>query len=264
MSHLPGYIWALAISVAIGIPGMTAVMLGHGARRAGDSRKTGAVAVAVTGTWLAVSAALAAAGAYQQGARHAAPWFGLALGTALGGALLASRLPSVRRALDVPGMRSWLVLPHTFRIEGAVFLILLAQGHLPAVFALPAGIGDIAAGLSAPFVARRLARGTGTRAAITFALFGIADLVTALTIGFLAGLGPLQVFGGAASTLPLSQLPLALIPTVAVPTAIALHVVSLSQLRRRASARDQRPGTVPAPSPGGAASRPRPAGAGAA
>jgi hypothetical protein len=35
-------------------------------------------------------------------------------------------------------MRSWLVLPHTLRIEGAVFLILLAQGHLPAVFALHA------------------------------------------------------------------------------------------------------------------------------
>lgn len=249
MSDMPGYIWALAISAAIGIPGMTAIVLGHGARKAGESRRTGVVAVAAAATGLAASAALAAAGAYQHGARHAAPWFGLTFGAALGGALLASRLPSVRRALDAPGMRSWLVLPHTLRIEGAVFLILLAQGHLPAVFALPAGIGDIAAGLSAPFIARRLARGTGTRAAIRFALFGIADLVAALSIGFLAGLGPVQVFHGAASTLPLSQLPLALIPTVAVPTAIALHVVSLTRLRRHASSSDQPPATVPASSP---------------
>ena len=32
-------------------------------------------------------------------------------------------------------------------------------GHLPALFALPAGLGDIAAGIAAPLVARRLARG---------------------------------------------------------------------------------------------------------
>ena len=96
--------------------------------------------------WIMISAALASAGGYEQGARHAAPWFGLAFGAALGGALLASPLPSVRRLLNAPGMASRLVLPHTLRIEGAVFLILMAQGQLPAVFALPAGLGDIAAG----------------------------------------------------------------------------------------------------------------------
>jgi hypothetical protein len=28
MPHMPGYVWALAVSAAIGIPGMTAVMPG--------------------------------------------------------------------------------------------------------------------------------------------------------------------------------------------------------------------------------------------
>jgi hypothetical protein len=251
MSHMPVYIWVLAISAAVGIPGMTAVMLGYGARKAGASRRTGVVAVAIVAAWLAASAALAGTGVYQHGTRYAAPWFGLAFAAGLGGALLASRLPAVRRALAAPGMASWLELPHTLRIEGVVFLILMAQGHLPAVFALPAGLGDITAGLAAPFVARRLARGTGTRAAIGFALFGIADLVVALSIGFLAGLGPVRVFHGA-STLPLSQLPLVLIPTVAVPVTIALHVVYLAQLRqspRRAPAGGQRPGTIPVADP---------------
>jgi hypothetical protein len=234
MSHMPNYVWALAITAAIGIPGMTAVILGYGARKAGESRRTGLVAVAAVASWLAVSAALAGVGVFQQGARHAAPWFGIAFAVGLGGALLASRLPTVRRALSAPGMTSWLELPHMLRIEGAVFLILMIQGQLPAVFALPAGIGDIVAGLSAPFVARHLARGTGSWA-IGFAVFGIADLIVALSIAFLAGLGPVRVFHGA-STLPLSQLPLALIPMVAVPTAIALHVVSLTQLRHYATA----------------------------
>ena len=137
------------------------------------------------------------------------------------------------------------MLPHTLRIEGAVFLILMAQCSLPAVFALPGGLGDIAAEIFAPFIARRLARRSG---AIRFHLLGVAGLVIALSIGFLAGLGPVQVFYGAASTLPLSQLPLALIPTVAVPTAITLP------LSRSCNSAAMHPRTF-----GGRARPPRPA-----
>jgi hypothetical protein len=239
----------LAITVAVAIPGTAAVLLGLGAKKAGGSGQTGVIAVAAVAAWLALSAVLAGAGLYHNGTRYAAPWFGLVFSATLIGALLATRLPAVRRALDAPGMTAWLELPHTLRIEGVVFLILMAQGHLPAVFALPAGLGDIAAGLAAPFVARRLARGGGTRAAIWFAWFGLADLVIALSMGFLAGLSPFRVFSGASSTLLLAQLPLALIPTVAVPVAIALHVVSLARLRRTAPVRSRRPATIPAANP---------------
>jgi hypothetical protein len=237
MLHAPTYVWALALSAAIGIPGIPAFLLGR------HSRKAGLIAAAVAAAWIAISATLAAAGLYQHGSRHAGPWFGLAFGTALGGALVASQLPPVRRLLNTPGMASRLVLPHTLRIEGVVFLLLMAQGLLPAVFALPAGLGDIAAGISAPFIARHLERRS---AAIRFHLLGIADLVIALSIAFLAGLGPVQVFHGTASTLPLSQLPLALIPTVAVPSALTLHVISLTQLRRHARAHVRQRAAMPA------------------
>jgi hypothetical protein len=243
MSHMSWYVWVLALTAAIGIPGMAAIVVGQGARKAGQGR---IVAAGIVVAWLAVSATLAGIGVYQRGGQHVLPWFGVAVVVGLTGALLASRLPAVRRALEAPGMASRLELPHTFRIEGVVFLILMAQGQLPAVFALPAGIGDILTGLFAPLVARRLARGVGTRGATWFALFGMVDLITALSIGFLAGLGPVLVLHGAGSTLPVSQLPLVLIPTVAVPTAIALHVVSLAQLRRRATAGARRASVVPA------------------
>jgi len=55
----------------------------------------------------------------------------------------------------------------------------MAQGHLPAAFALPAGLGDIALGVSAPFVARRLAHGTGRIGAVRFNVLGILDLIVA-------------------------------------------------------------------------------------
>jgi hypothetical protein len=51
-------------------------------------------------------------------------------------------MPVVARALTAPGMASRLVGP--FRVAGVVFLFYLALGHLPALFALPAGLGDMA------------------------------------------------------------------------------------------------------------------------
>ena len=107
--------------------------------------------------------------------------------------------------------------------------MVMALGHLPAVFALPAGLGDIAVGLAAPSAARRLARGDHT-GAVRFHLLGLLDLVVAITIGYLAGLGPYRPLDITPTTELLSLLPLALVATVAVPTALALHVVSLTRL----------------------------------
>jgi hypothetical protein len=120
----------------------------------------------------------------------------------------------------------------------------MALGHLPAIFALPAGLGDIATGLAAPFVARRLAQGGGRTRAVWFNLFGILDLVVALGIGFLAGLGPWRPLAVTPSTEPLSLLPLALVPTVAVPLAIALHLVSLARLHAAARPEQRQGGQV--------------------
>ena len=104
------------------------------------------------------------------------------------GTLLAlRRIPVAARALAAPGQASRLEYPHLFRVEGVAFLIIMALGHLPALFALPAGLGDIAAGIAAPLVAYRLARGTGHRAARWHNAFGMTDLAVALTLGALTG-----------------------------------------------------------------------------
>lgn len=228
----PWYVWALALTGVIGIPVAASAVLQRGASLADvRPRPIGLLAAALAGGWIAVSTVLAVSGLYGQAGEHAAPWFGVAFAAGLGGAILLARLPAVRRALNAAGMTSRLTLPHTIRVVGAVFVILMAQGQLPAVFALPAGLGDIAVGLSAPFVARRLALEPGARAGMRFHILGLADLVVALAIGFLAGLGPIRLFHAVPSALVLSHLPLALIPTVAVPMAIALHVTTIVRMR---------------------------------
>ena len=101
---------------------------------------------------------------------------------------------------------------------------------MPALWALPAGIGDVIVGAMAPSIAARVDMPQGRRRAIIFHLFGMADLVVAVGLGIMTSPGPAQVF----RTTPTSELathfPLALVPTFLVPLAFVLHVISLWQL----------------------------------
>lgn len=228
MYHPPAYLWAITIAGTIAIAAATCIVLYAGAERAGLGQRRAArlagAAAAVLGGWFTATAFIAARGWY-----HTLPWFPVAAAGFLGGLLALRRIPVVARALAAPGMLSRLELPHTPRVAGVAFLLYLALGRLPALFALPAGLGDIAAGIAAPLVARRLARGTGRRAALWFNAFGLTDLVTALALGALTGFGLLNV---TPSSTPLTELPLALIPTAGVPLLFALHITSLSALAR--------------------------------
>ena len=113
------------------------------------------------------------------------------------------------------------------------FLLYLAYGHLPALFALPAGLGDIAAGIAAPLVARKLTKGTGRTAVVWFNVFGIVDLAAGMTLGELTSAPVLHVTPTSAA---ITDLPLALIPTFTVPLMLALHITSLVLLRKNSPA----------------------------
>lgn len=235
MSDLPDYVWLLVLVPVIAMPIATSAVLHRGAIAAGMGRRTaGIVAFAVSVVWLgwiAMSAALAQAGVFRQDPSGPNPWFAVALLGSMSLALLATRIPVMSRILAGPGTPSRLAVPQTFRVAGLAFLVVMMLGQLPAVFALPAGIGDVAIGLAAPFVAWRLSRGSGRRRAVWFNILGILDLVVAVGIGVFAGLGPTQLLSGSTSTSGVTLLPLVLVPTTAVPLAIALHVISLRRLK---------------------------------
>jgi hypothetical protein len=127
----------------------------------------------------------------------------------------------------VVGMQAW-------RWAGFGFLALYAHGILPGVFAWPAGLGDMAIGVTAPWVLSGLLRQPGYAAGKSFVawnLSGILDLAVAVTIGALV---PLLAphFYGAVSTSPMAQLPLILIPAFLVPAFLMLHLTALFQSRR--------------------------------
>jgi hypothetical protein len=245
MYNPPSYLWALTIVGIIAMLAATGVVLYGGAMRAGLGRRRAALlaggAAVVLGGWGAASTVIAGHGWYRQQLGRGVPWMPVAVMGFLALLLGLRRIPVVARALDAPGMVSRLELPHTFRmLDGAAFLIIMALGHLPALFALPAGIGDIVAGLAAPLAARRLAQGGGRRAGLWFNAFGLTDLVVALTLGALTAY---QLIHVTPTGSPISLLPLALVPTVGVPLLLAVHITSVSALVK--ARRAPRPAPVP-------------------
>jgi hypothetical protein len=118
------------------------------------------------------------------------------------------------------------------RIFGGAFLFLYAFGHLPALFAWPAGWGDVLVAVLAPFVAAAVAANGAflrRRRYVAFHILGLLDFVGAVGSGLLAR----GMFGMPATdptTSILGQLPLSVIPSFAVPLWICLHLAALFQV----------------------------------
>ncbi len=115
-----------------------------------------------------------------------------------------------------------------WRIIGFTFPLLEARGSLPAVFALPAGYGDMFIGATAAFVAWKLATLRHRNLFIFWQVLGITDLVLAVALGTTARL----IDPHGASMLAMTVLPLSLIPTFLVPLFTILHVICIAQARR--------------------------------
>lgn len=231
MSALPAYVEMMVLTGVVGTTATTCVVLSRGAIAVGLSRRTAAGLAVLAGlgwgAWVVVSALLAHADVYRFDPARPLPWLPVAMIVALAAPLLAARVPAVAKILAHPDALRWLMVPQRFRVVGASFLVVMALGQLPAVFAVPAGLGDIAIGLEAAFLVRR---GVGARGAMWFNVLGLLDLVVALGICYTAAPGAARLLIVSPSTVSISLLPLALIPTTIVPLAAALHLLSLQKL----------------------------------
>ena len=121
-----------------------------------------------------------------------------------------------------------LTIVQSWRIAGFVFVVLYFYGILPGIFANPAGWGDIAIGLTAPWVAMKLAEPDHRRRLIFWNALGLLDLVVAVTTGTRSGLvHPVGLAADAMTVLPLS-----IVPTFLVPLFGILHIIVIAQARR--------------------------------
>jgi hypothetical protein len=107
-----------------------------------------------------------------------------------------------------------------WRVIGIAFLFALAFDQLPAGFAVPAGLGDIATGIAAFGVVLALGNGSLTRRRLyAFTALGVGDFLVAFATGL--SLEPPT----------LNAWPLAIFPTIMVPFFAVLHLVAVLQSR---------------------------------
>jgi len=137
-------------------------------------------------------------------------------------------------SIDLPvmaGIQAW-------RFAGLGFIALNAYGVLPGLFAWPAGLGDMAIGITAPLVIYALRRRPAFATSVLFwvwNLFGILDLVDAVTLGAISAVLGIGI-SAEITAFPMGKMPLVLIPAFLVPLFLMLHFASLLQARRLAVA----------------------------
>lgn len=146
------------------------------------------------------------------------------------GCVLIAFSPTTRALIDTFAPHR-VMLIETARSIGGVFLVRYAQGALPGIFALPAGIGDVFIGVTAPLISHMYLK-TSFKArplAIVWNILGILELMISLTIGYLvSGLKLFSVSIPATTTFPL-----VLIPGFGVPLMILFHIIGLRLLLRQ-------------------------------
>jgi hypothetical protein len=188
----------------------------------------------VLAVWLLFVVSLGTAGAFV--GRPGTPPFAIAIGVGAPLLLFFAWLwlsPSFRDfvlSLDlrlIAGIQAW-------RWAGLGFLSLYTYKVLPAIFALPAGLGDMAVGFAAPWMILALVRRPAFAASSAFIrwnVLGILDLIVAVSIGALSATLATGA-PGEISTAPMSRLPLLLIPAFLVPLFLMLHTAALMQSRQ--------------------------------
>jgi hypothetical protein len=164
-------------------------------------------------------------------------FFGVAIPLALFVALYF-RLKSFRDFILGADLR-FVAAIQAWRWGGLGFLSLYTNGILPGLFALPAGLGDMAIGFSAPWIVLSLVRNplfAASRRFVIWNILGIIDFVVAVSTATLSS-GAFPGFSaliGNVTTSPMARLPLVLIPAFMVPLFTMLHLTALFQARELA------------------------------
>src|ERR1700716_2223146 len=230
-------VMAASLAGALLVP---AVLAGAAGKAAGGRQSPGGVIAIALGfaAWFGITSAVAAAGGYgaSTSARWGFPLVSLGLVVPVLAAIAAIWLVApIRRLVREPTAQPALIAVESYRVvAGGVFLGLMFLTQLPAVFAIPAGAGDVLIGLTAFWAAAALRSGR-LGPAVAWNLLGIFDLVIAVTLGVMTTPGPLHLINASPSTVLLSVLPLVMVPTFLVPLSFLIHVVSLRHLLRRPS-----------------------------
>lgn len=222
---------------AIALPLLAIVIASFGAFRAGFRPTQTALFVAVTASvfasWYAVAIPLSQAGKFNVPAE-----FGdlpIVLLFLFGGAFtiwaLAWLTPLGRRLTEATPL-SAIAAFQIPRVMGGLFLIGWLAGDIPAIFAIPAGVGDILAGIAGWQASQALARGApnARRLLARANWIGIVDFALAVLLGIVTSQGFAHLYAIEAPNI-INDHPLAMFPAFFVPIFLGFHFIALARMR---------------------------------
>ena len=126
-----------------------------------------------------------------------------------------------------------LVALQIFRSIGGLFLLEHYYGHLPAVFAYPAGLGDILVGVLATYATIKFNRkDIPDQWVKIIVILGSIDFISAFFFGFFSSPSPLQLFSIEQPNTVI-EYPTGIIPLFLVPFAFCAHILSWTEMKRR-------------------------------
>jgi hypothetical protein len=196
-----------------------------------EKRATSLAVGTFAAVWLSLAFWLSGAGFFKGSVDKIVPNIAYSVIPLIAAYLAFLFIPEVHKAAVAIPM-DWVIGFQFYRVIGGLFLIELARGRVPGLFAIPAGSGDVAIGLSAPIIAYLLHRkwAYAISLAILWNLAGLADLVIAVTMGVLTSPGPFHRLALDSPNVHIGEFPLVLIPVIGVTFSILLHLISLHQI----------------------------------
>jgi len=223
---------------AVILPSLALCLITIGAIRAGLSMPRTAFVVGTLatlfGVWYALVVTLAKAGILMPPVEFTDPPY--ALMPLLGGAFLLwalGRFTATGRIILDNLDHTQLISIQSLRLMGGLFVVGWAMGVLPWQFALPAGVGDVLAGIAAIQATRAAHRGDANAEHLIrrASILGLLDFAVAVSTGIMTSPGVLQLMAFDNPNI-INAYPLALFPMFIVPIFIAFQLFSLQALRR--------------------------------
>lgn len=140
-----------------------------------------------------------------------------------------SRLKIYRQILESVPLQT-LVLVHSFRFIGIIFIIIHSVGGIPARFAYVAGIGDIVTAALSFVVAKVITSKKSYARSLTYAwnFLGLIDVISILVTANITT--KLAITTGSQGLTTMGSFPFALIAAYAPPTIIFLHITIFRKL----------------------------------
>jgi len=187
--------------------------------------------VLAIGTWFLAAVTAGALGVVNEPGRPPLVLLSFFMIPTLGLVAAYAASPSFRAFTETVPL-AILVGSHLWRFVGIGFVVAWLAGELPAGFGIPEGFGDIIAALGALILLPKVRQGTASRGCLlAWNIFGMLDLLSAITVGLLFSQSKLGVLSTpTSSTVLLVTFPVSIIPTFFVPLFLLLHALTFKRI----------------------------------